>query len=418
MSLRDRVRRTRRALAPADPRSAARRRAVGDRPRGAAEAEPGGRLEAPSGGARGRPSRGPTRRKETVVRPARAAARRGGRVARALPRVLDRATRRTRTTPGGEPGMNGTLETVDNRAALRFERRLGHSVERVWRAITEPDELARWFVAPVQWTPEAGERFEAAGQTGEVTELEPPRVLAWTWGGEDFRFELAPDGGDRCGLNFTHVFEDRSLDAQHAAGWEAYLSRLDAHLDGGFMSEMEAHVPVAELHERYAERFGLDPEVGRRAIAAHTQPLTLEDGPTLRLERRYAFPIERVWRAITEPDEMRQWFPGTLDVTESEPPHLLVGTWYDDARRFELTPDGDGGVVVFTHHFDEGAKSARDAAGWDGCFERFGALLAGVPMDEADAMRTWPIKHERYAESFGVDPELGRRTYAEQTAQK
>jgi hypothetical protein len=30
----------------------------------------------------------------------------------------------------------------------------------------------------------------------------------------------------------------------------------------------EAHEPAAELHERYAERFGLDPEVGKRAFAA------------------------------------------------------------------------------------------------------------------------------------------------------
>jgi hypothetical protein len=28
---------------------------------------------------------------------------------------------------------------------------------------------------------------------------------------------------------------------------------------------------VPELHERYAERFGLDPEVGRRAFAEHQQ---------------------------------------------------------------------------------------------------------------------------------------------------
>src|SRR3954463_4613729 len=127
MSLRDRVRRTRRALAPADPRPAARRRAVGDRPRGAAEAEPAGRLEAPAGAARGRPRRGPARRKETVVRPARAAARRGGRVARALPRVLDRATRRTRTTPGGEPGMNGTTRI----------RRSSACRQRIWESARE-----------------------------------------------------------------------------------------------------------------------------------------------------------------------------------------------------------------------------------------------------------------------------------------
>ncbi len=34
--------------------------------------------------------------------------------------------------------MNGTLQTIDGRPALRFERRLDHSIERVWRAVTEP----------------------------------------------------------------------------------------------------------------------------------------------------------------------------------------------------------------------------------------------------------------------------------------
>jgi uncharacterized protein YndB with AHSA1/START domain len=43
--------------------------------------------------------------------------------------------------------MDGTLETIDGRPALRFERRLAHSVERVWRAVSEPAELARWFPA-------------------------------------------------------------------------------------------------------------------------------------------------------------------------------------------------------------------------------------------------------------------------------
>jgi uncharacterized protein YndB with AHSA1/START domain len=163
--------------------------------------------------------------------------------------------------------LNGTLETVDGRPALRFERRLGHSVERVWRAVTEPSELERWFVATVDWTPAAGETFEAYGQTGEITELEPPRTIAWQWADELYRFDLEPDGSG-CLLVFTHVFADRALGAQHAAGWETYLARLDAHLAGEGLSEEDAHGPVGELHERYAERFGLDPEVGRRAIAA------------------------------------------------------------------------------------------------------------------------------------------------------
>jgi len=107
----------------------------------------------------------------------------------------------------------------------------------------------------VDWKPELGERFEAAGKTGEVTELDPPRLLAWAWGGELFRFELRPDG-DGCVLTFTHVFDDRSLAAQHAAGWETYFKRLDAHLEGAFLPEEDAHEGAAELQERYAERFG------------------------------------------------------------------------------------------------------------------------------------------------------------------
>ena len=136
--------------------------------------------------------------------------------------------------------MSGRPQTVDGGPALRCERRLRYPVERVWRAITEPAELACWFVAPVEWKPELGEIFEAEGQTGEITELEPPHVIAWTWGGDAFRFELGPEG-DGCLLAFTHVFHDPGLGGQHAAGWEAYLSRLEAHLAGGHLSEGEAH---------------------------------------------------------------------------------------------------------------------------------------------------------------------------------
>lgn len=99
--------------------------------------------------------------------------------------------------------MTGRLETVGDRPALRFERRLNHPVARVWRAVTEPDELERWFVAPVDWKPEAGEVFEALGQTGRITELEPPRVIAWVWGDELFRFDLEPAGEGSLSSSLT-----------------------------------------------------------------------------------------------------------------------------------------------------------------------------------------------------------------------
>ena len=38
--------------------------------------------------------------------------------------------------------MYGTYETIDSRPAVRFERRYPHSVDRVWRAVTEPEAQA------------------------------------------------------------------------------------------------------------------------------------------------------------------------------------------------------------------------------------------------------------------------------------
>jgi uncharacterized protein YndB with AHSA1/START domain len=151
--------------------------------------------------------------------------------------------------------MTATALTVDGRPALRMERRLGHSIERVWRAVTEPAELSRWFVAEVPWTPVAGEEFEAAGARGRITEFEPPRLIAWTWDVEAYSFELTSED-DGCLLVFTHVFNPAyGPDWQHAAGWEMYLDRLDAHLAGGYLSEEDAHARGDELREHYRASF-------------------------------------------------------------------------------------------------------------------------------------------------------------------
>jgi uncharacterized protein YndB with AHSA1/START domain len=318
--------------------------------------------------------------------------------------------------------IDGTLQSIDGRPALRFERRLAHPVARVWRAVTAPEELARWFVAPVAWTPALGETFEGGGQRGEIVALEEPTLLRWTWGEERYSFELASDG-DGCLLVFTHVFDARyGPAAQHAAGWETYLDRLDAHLAGGALSEQAAHACIGELHERYAARFGQDPAPGRRMIASMAfRDLTLDSGGEagagavrLRLERRYRHPVERVWRAISEPGELAHWFvaDAPLQVVERVEPRLLVATWFGDAVRFELQPDGDGCLLVFTHAFADRDVAARTAAGWDRCFARLDALLAGVPMSESVSLELWPLVHERYAETFEVDPQIGRAAFA------
>jgi uncharacterized protein YndB with AHSA1/START domain len=151
--------------------------------------------------------------------------------------------------------MSASQHTVDGRPALRIERHLPHSVERVWRAVTDPAELRQWFVSDVPWKPEAGEEFAAGGESGRITALEAPRLIAWTWGVERYSFELTADG-DACVLVFTHVFNpELGPGWQHAAGWETYFNRLDAHLAGGFLSEEAAHEGIDELVDRYRALF-------------------------------------------------------------------------------------------------------------------------------------------------------------------
>jgi uncharacterized protein YndB with AHSA1/START domain len=145
---------------------------------------------------------------------------------------------------------------------------------------------------------------------------------------------------------------------------------------------------------------------------------TTDGRAVLRFERRLEHSPERVWRAITEAEELRHWFPPgeELQVTESDPPHLLAGNWFGDALRFELRPDGKGCVLIFTHTFDGREKAARDAAGWHGCLARLDALLAGEPMSEVASLESWPQTHEDYARHFGVDPALGREAFAQHRA--
>jgi uncharacterized protein YndB with AHSA1/START domain len=152
----------------------------------------------------------------------------------------------------------GTVhEAADGRTALRFERRLGHPVERVWRALTEPADLDHWFPQGVSadWRPGGVVRFSSEagdGFEGEVVEVDPPRTLAFTWGDDLLRFELAAEG-DGCTLVLTQTFAERAKSARDAAGWHVCLDALVALVDG---SGAVAGEGWADVHPRYVDRFG------------------------------------------------------------------------------------------------------------------------------------------------------------------
>jgi uncharacterized protein YndB with AHSA1/START domain len=166
---------------------------------------------------------------------------------------------------------DGELVELDgDRVGVRFERRLSHPPERVWRAITEPGELAAWFPDTIEgeFAPGAEVKFPKFVEMGlpaigKVTEFDPPRLLAFTWGPSTLRFELEPDG-DGCRLVFMDSLP-REESAKNAAGWEVCLGDLETMLAGGEPPKASPE-HWSELHDNYVERFGVDPQVGLRAM--------------------------------------------------------------------------------------------------------------------------------------------------------
>ncbi|MCO1580706.1 SRPBCC domain-containing protein [Crossiella sp. SN42] len=81
---------------------------------------------------------------------------------------------------------SGSLDRNDNaRPVLRFERRLRHPPEKVWRAVTDPAHLKHWFPAELQTEQRIGAPItfvfpgaEAPPGSGEILEFDPPRVFA------------------------------------------------------------------------------------------------------------------------------------------------------------------------------------------------------------------------------------------------
>lgn len=106
----------------------------------------------------------------------------------------------------------GTITSDGTTQTITFERILAHPRNRVWAALTDPEQRAVWFFAgslplvsgdPVELV-DSGE-----GVTGEVVRVVEGEVLELTWRSEDaadsvVRFELFDAaGGSRLALTHT-----------------------------------------------------------------------------------------------------------------------------------------------------------------------------------------------------------------------
>ncbi len=237
--------------------------------------------------------------------------------------------------------MNETLTLhPDGRTTLQLQRRLPHPPHKVWRAITTPEHLSAWFPADVTID---GDRITYGfGPDGRITENDPPRTFAHTWGDDELRWHLQPDGQATL-LTFTHTFTDRHGAASFAAGWHTCIKAMLAHLDGRPTRLPQTPDPAtsARLHEDYIAILGLP------ATTLHT---TADGRAGVRVERQLTRPAQDVWQLLGgaaarpgSPPPEAFTVPGLKAglVTRAETAELLAYDTPEGGVRWEFT-EGTG----------------------------------------------------------------------------
>ena len=139
--------------------------------------------------------------------------------------------------------MAGSPAAADKRS-IELEYDLAFSPEKVWRALTQADLLARWLM-PNDMVPKVGHKFRletdpAPGFDGfvhcEVLEVVPPRRLKLTWRGGPLdtvvTWTLTPtSAGTRLKVEQDGFLVDQAGWAYEGAkyGWQKYFGQMLPH---------------------------------------------------------------------------------------------------------------------------------------------------------------------------------------------
>jgi uncharacterized protein YndB with AHSA1/START domain len=174
--------------------------------------------------------------------------------------------------------VNDDFGTVLESGAVRFTRILPGPIERVWDYITVPEKRATWLAAGEMELRIGGKvtldfhnaELAPRGETvpdrfqkytgpitsyGRITQLQPPRLLAMTWGDKgdgspasEVVFELSSKG-ESVKLVLTH----RRLTSQQeglsvSSGWHTHLGVLEAAMKGEKASAFWQKLDQVEQH--------------------------------------------------------------------------------------------------------------------------------------------------------------------------
>jgi uncharacterized protein YndB with AHSA1/START domain len=154
---------------------------------------------------------------------------------------------------------------------------------------------------------------------------------------------------------------------------------------------------------------------------------------TLVLVRELRHPPQKVWQALTDPAQLREWAPFDADrsldavgttaklttvgapgphvtetsVTRADAPKALEYKWGDFDMRWQLEAFGGGTRLTLWTNIDRRFIS-MGAAGWHICLDVLDHLLGGTPIGRIvgpDAMKFigWQRLNAEYAKQFGVE---------------
>src|SRR5262245_7613180 len=144
--------------------------------------------------------------------------------------------------------MTTKTETAD---AVVLERTLNAPVARVWKALTDVDQMREWYFDLKEFKPQIGFEFDFAVEHEgnryhhlcKVTEVIPEKKIAYTWrykgepGNSLVTFELTGEG-DKTKLRLTHegldTFPKTPAYARKnfEAGWTAIVAGLEKFVQG------------------------------------------------------------------------------------------------------------------------------------------------------------------------------------------
>ncbi|MGI9822900.1 SRPBCC domain-containing protein [Agromyces sp. Marseille-Q5079] len=154
--------------------------------------------------------------------------------------------------------MTDNEASVIDEAAYSVRRtiRIAAPVDKVWRAVTEPEQISRWFGRTELDGAGPGARgsitFEGYGRVPLAIEsVDAPRLITYRWGNDDaaghlpeelddhstvftFTLEAVADGTELTVVEtgFDRTSDPRANMADHAEGWVSELDKLVALFEG------------------------------------------------------------------------------------------------------------------------------------------------------------------------------------------